>query len=58
MWADRRVQSLDDILIFVASSLYWAMDEADSYRPNWRREVPTLARQMERIVDEALPCAS
>lgn len=42
----------------IAESLYWAMDEADHFRPNWRGEVPALASQMEEILDEALPHAS
>jgi hypothetical protein len=53
-----RPQPLHEILMSIASCLYWAMDEADYFRPGWRGEAPVLASQMERILDEALPRAS
>lgn len=57
MRADR-LHRLDEVLFSVASTLYWAMDEADANRPTWRAEVPDLARQLEGVLDEALPRAS
>ena len=59
MWARRTGEHpLEEILFSIGSTLYWALDEADAFRPTWRSEAPGLASRLEGIIHEALPNAS